>query len=117
MMLPNAPRKVRADVDGERLLAAWAAAEARLEAAAAFLRREEEEALVLGTQPDEDTFDQLICEYCHAQRQVVEAQRAWQQWQAERTINSGQLDASGAAGPTPGLLFARWLYLHGRIAG
>jgi hypothetical protein len=115
-MLPDVRRKPPASADGERLLTAWAAAEARLDEAAAHLRHEEE-ALLDGASLDENRFDRLVCAYLHAQREALGARRAWRRWQTQRTAGGAAAVRAGAAVPTPRLQFARWLYLHGRIAG
>jgi hypothetical protein len=118
MRLPDVLWKDPARADGERLLAAWAAAETRREEAAAHLRREEEAMLVAGLPLDEDRFHHLVCQYLHAQRAALGARRAWQQWQADHAAGGAPPDQSHqTAPPPPRLQFARWLYLHGRIAG
>jgi hypothetical protein len=117
MMLPDRLWKGRAHADGERLLAAWATAEFRVAESATRLRQEEQEAVLHGRPLDEDAFDRLVCAYCRAKRDALVARQAWQRWQAERAVTSDWANASGSSVPTARLRFARWLYLHGRIAG
>jgi hypothetical protein len=117
MRLPDTRRTDVARVDGERLLAAWAAAEAAVAKASASLQQEDEELFVSGLPLDEDRFHRLVCDYLLAQREALRARQAWLRWQTAHAVGSAGTDRAGAAVPSSRLRFARWLYLHGRIAG
>jgi hypothetical protein len=117
MMLPDRLWKSRAHADGERLLAAWASAEFRVAESATRLRQEEQEVVLLGRPLDEDAFDHLVCAYCRAKRDALVARQAWQRWQAAHAVTAERPDMFDPSAPPSRLRFARWLYLHGRIAG
>jgi hypothetical protein len=98
--------------EAEQLTATWAEAESRLDAATARLLRAEE-ATLAGAPPDDVAFDALLREYCEARLEALAARSAWHRWQDGRRLDA----ARSLIAPTARLRFARWLYLHGRIAG
>jgi hypothetical protein len=101
----------RTTMEGQRLLQELASAETRLAVAAARLHKAEAEALV-GTHYDDMQFDALVQVYCGARREAEAARDAWRRWrQALAAAGDQPLEV------TPKLLFARWLYQHGYIAG
>jgi hypothetical protein len=77
--------------------------------------------------------DQFLTEYRQAMRAKHDAAHGVERWQRLQDTQANQVSPSGGAGqgpgtrqaaapapagpPTPGLLFARWLYEHGYIAG
>jgi hypothetical protein len=108
-------------MEEQQLLDQLAEAERRLAKATAHLHIAEAQALVSVTY-DTDEFDQVVMRYREAKRECEAVHEAWRRWEQTQQTHVAPRQGTGTSEetpfiPTPRLLFARWLYQHGCIAG
>jgi predicted nucleic acid-binding Zn-ribbon protein len=101
-------------MDGSELTVRVAAAEAELELARARLRDTEARAGA-GASVENPERERLAAAYQKAERQARSARQALKKWQ--EALQAAPESAPPRIDPTPGLLFARWLYQNGYIFG
>ena len=98
-------------MEGEPLAQHLRDAERRLAEATARLRAALS-AVFAGDHSDMALLDQAVWAYHDAKRAVEAASLDWQRWQRDQAPAVREDPAAA-----PALLFARWLYEHGLIAG